>query len=115
MCEIFVKQDPSRYVQLTRRVRLNGQATSIRLEAVFWAIIDEIARHEKVTTGAFLSTLHTEILLHRGEPTNFASLLRCTCLIFLERNPELSARFANVSGLSHSGFGAAQVTKSRNV
>lgn len=85
MCEVFVKQDPRRYVQVTRRVRLNGQTTSIRIEAAFWDIISEMARRESVTTGAFLSTLHSEVLLHHGEPTNFTSLLRCTCLLFLER------------------------------
>lgn len=84
MCELFAKQDPARYVPVTRRIRLNGQSTSVRLEAAFWDILDEIAREQGESTGAFLSTLHREVLEFHGEPVNFASLLRCTCLVRLE-------------------------------
>ncbi len=84
MCELFAKQDPGRYVPVTRRIRLNGQSTSVRLEAAFWEILDDIAREQGESTGAFLSTLHREVLQFHGEPVNFASLLRCTCLRRLE-------------------------------
>ena len=82
MCRIFAGQDPSRYESDTRRLRLNGQSTSIRLENAFWAIIDEIARNERLTTPAFVSKLHAEVLELQGEPENFTSLLRCTCLVY---------------------------------
>ena len=36
MCRIFAGQDPGRYAPETRRLRLNGQSTSLRLEAAFW-------------------------------------------------------------------------------
>ncbi len=84
MCELFARQEPGRYVPVTRRIRLNGQSTSVRLEAAFWTILDEIAREQGESTGAFLSTLHNEVLEFHGEPGNFASLLRCTCLLRLE-------------------------------
>lgn len=84
MCRIFAGQDPQRYQSTTRRLRLNGQSTSIRLENSFWAILDEIAATEGVTTPAFLSRLHSEVLELHGEPVNFTSLLRCACLVFLE-------------------------------
>lgn len=84
MCQVFAGQDPERYQCSTRRLRLNGQSTSIRLEQAFWAILDEIAEGDGVTTPAFISTLHSEVLELRGEPTNFTSLLRCACLKFLE-------------------------------
>lgn len=84
MCEIFAGQDPARYESHTRHLRLNGQSTSIRLEAAFWSIIDEIAENEGTTTPQFISTLHQEVLERRGEPSNFTSLLRCACLRFLE-------------------------------
>jgi len=87
MCRIFAGQDPERYQKTTRRLRLNGQSTSIRLENSFWAILDEIAAGEGVTTPAFISRLHSEVLELRGEPTNFTSLLRCACLVFLESRP----------------------------
>lgn len=85
MCEMFAKQDPARYQPITRRLRLNGQSTSVRLEAAFWAIIDEIAADQDISVNTFLSTLHSEVLELYGEPANFTSLLRCSCLAFLEK------------------------------
>ncbi|WP_299964032.1 ribbon-helix-helix domain-containing protein [uncultured Roseobacter sp.] len=84
MCEVFAGQDPDRYASTTRRLRLNGQSTSIRLENAFWETLDELAGRDGVTTPVFISTLHAEVLEQHGEPTNFTSLLRCACLKFLE-------------------------------
>ncbi len=84
MCQIFAGQAPERYSSTTRRLRLNGQSTSIRLENAFWEVIDQIAENDGVTTPVFISTLHSEVLELRGEPENFTSLLRCACLKFLE-------------------------------
>lgn len=81
MCQIFAGQDPANYEPETRRMRLNGQSTSVRLERSFWAIIDDVAAREGMTTPAFISQLHSEVLLLRGEAPNFTSLLRCACLI----------------------------------
>ena len=92
MCQIFAGQDPERYATQTRSMRLNGQSTSIRLENAFWEIIDEIARKDNVSTPTFISTLHSEVLQLRGEPTNFTSLLRCACLKFIEVNPGTSVQ-----------------------
>ncbi|MGR3379121.1 ribbon-helix-helix domain-containing protein [Salipiger abyssi] len=92
MCQVFAGQDPQRYASETRRLRLNGQSTSIRLENAFWAILDEIAAREGVSTPAFLSTLHAEVLEQRGEPENFTSLLRCACLAFVETAPDRAQR-----------------------
>ncbi|WP_424933322.1 ribbon-helix-helix domain-containing protein [Amaricoccus macauensis] len=91
MCRMFAGQDPDRYALETRRMRLNGQSTSIRLEKSFWRIIDEIAASEGITTPAFVSKLHSEVLMLHGEPQNFTSLLRCTCLVYLENCPTLLA------------------------
>ena len=84
MCHVFASQARSRYARETRRMRLNGQSTSIRLENAFWEIIDEIAASEGVSTPAFISKLHSEVLEVQGEPENFTSLLRCACLVFIE-------------------------------
>ncbi|MEN9411007.1 MAG: hypothetical protein RL216_2981 [Pseudomonadota bacterium] len=83
MCQIFAGQDPNRYESVTRRLRLNGQSTSIRLERAFWGIIDQMAESEGSTTPAFLSKLHSEVLQQHGEARNFTSLLRCACTIHL--------------------------------
>lgn len=90
MCRIYAEQVPDRYALTTRRLRLNGQSTSIRLENTFWHILDEIATGEGMTTPAFMSKLHSEVLELHGEPANFSSVLRCTCLIYMERMPPVA-------------------------
>ncbi|MBN9672091.1 ribbon-helix-helix domain-containing protein [Roseibium aggregatum] len=91
MCQVFAGQDPERYASQTRSIRLNGQSTSIRLENAFWEILDEIATRDGVSTAVFISTLHSEVLQQRGEPSNFTSLLRCACLKFMELKAENAA------------------------
>jgi predicted DNA-binding ribbon-helix-helix protein len=90
MCRIYAEQVPNRYALTTRRLRLNGQSTSIRLENTFWHILDDIAAGEGMTTPAFMSKLHSEVLELHGEPANFSSVLRCTCLIYMERMPPVA-------------------------
>ena len=87
MCQVFAGQDPERYASYTRRLRLNGQSTSIRLENAYWQVIDKIAENDGTTTPIFISKLHSEVLELRGEPVNFTSLLRCACLKFMELSP----------------------------
>lgn len=87
MCNIFAGQDPASYAFVTRSVRLSGHATSIRLEAQFWAIIDDIAEHQGMSTPRFLNKLHDEALEMHGDIGNFTSLLRNACVIYL-RQPE---------------------------
>ena len=91
MCQIFAGQDPLRYESVTRRLRLNGQSTSIRLERAFWGILDDIAGREGLTTPAFISRLHAEVLERHGEARNFTSLLRCACTIHLGEETALRA------------------------
>jgi len=80
MCHLFASQSPDSYAFETRSIRLNGQSTSLRLEKVFWEILEDIAAGEAMTVPRFISTLHQEILLLRGEVPNFTSHLRCICL-----------------------------------
>lgn len=94
MCKIFAGQDPAGCIPTTRRVRLNGHGTSVRLEQAFWAAIDGIAAEQGMTTPAFLSKLHDEVLDIHGEVSNFTSLLRCACLIHLTGAPRLPAAVA---------------------
>ena len=81
MCHLFASQAPDSYAFETRSIRLNGQSTSLRLEKVFWAILEEIAANEGMSVPRFVSTLHQEVLLLRGEVPNFTSHLRCICVI----------------------------------
>ncbi len=80
MCHLFASQCPDCYAFETRSIRLNGQSTSLRLERVFWGILEEIAAGEGMSVPRFISTLHQEMLLLRGEVPNFTSHLRCICV-----------------------------------
>ena len=85
MCRIYAGTDPAQYEPVTRSLRLHGAVTSIRLEARFWAILDEMAGGEGATTPKFIAKLHDEVLDLHGEVQNFTSLLRVVCAVYLDR------------------------------
>ena len=82
MCEIFAGQNPKNYAFETRSVRLMGHVTSVKLETKFWEVIEDIADAQNMTQAQFLTQLYSEALEIHGEISNFASLLRCCCLMF---------------------------------
>jgi predicted DNA-binding ribbon-helix-helix protein len=83
---MFAHQPQSNYASQTRSLRIGGHSTSIRLETIFWTILEEIAAREQTSVGKFITTLHDEVLLHHGDVTNLASLLRCSCLLYASKN-----------------------------
>jgi predicted DNA-binding ribbon-helix-helix protein len=85
MCRIYAGTAPSEYEPLARSLRLHGAVTSIRLESRFWAILDEMAESEGLTTPKFIAKLHDEVLDLHGDVRNFTSLLRVVCAIYLGR------------------------------
>ena len=82
MCQLFAHQPQRDYESQTRSLRIDGHCTSIRLEMAFWDTLEEIASKQDMGLAKFLSCLHSEVLDHCGEVHNFASLLRCSCLIY---------------------------------
>jgi predicted DNA-binding ribbon-helix-helix protein len=87
MCDIFSKQPQENYQTVARSIRIDGHATSIKLEASFWQILEEIAAKQEMTLPRFISYIYKEALQHNGEISNFTSLLRCACLVYL-RQPD---------------------------
>ncbi|MEZ5898827.1 MAG: ribbon-helix-helix domain-containing protein [Hyphomicrobium sp.] len=83
MCRILSSQPASAFAYQTRSVRLGGHATSIKLEAAFWEILEEIAAELNKPLGRFLTELHDEVIYISGDTHNFTSLLRCACLTYL--------------------------------
>ena len=83
MCEIYAGQNPDRYRPVNRSIRIGGHSTSIQLEAAFWLLIDEIAESQQMSTARFLSELYDEALELNGTISNFTSLLRTSCLIYV--------------------------------
>ncbi|NIP26226.1 MAG: hypothetical protein GWO38_20990 [Phycisphaerae bacterium] len=106
MCHIFAGQNPENYAFETRSIRLMGHTTSIRLESKFWEVLEKISASQNLTMAKFVSQLYEEALDIHGEITNFASLLRCCCINFLE--PEFNhSQLVEESGARSSGFAAS--------
>jgi predicted DNA-binding ribbon-helix-helix protein len=84
MCGMYVNADPILYESRTRSLRIHGVITTVRLENLFWDVLQEIAARENMTTSQFAVKLYDELIALRGEPpTNFASFLRVCCLRYL--------------------------------
>ena len=99
MSRIRTGHGPDDCACVARSLRLAGYATSIRLEAAFWDILDEIAAAGGTTTPRYLDTLYEEALARDGEIPNFTALLRVTCTRYLR---------ASASGAPASGATPAQ-------
>ena len=68
---------------LSRSVRLNGFATCLRLEAIYWMVLERIARANRCTVNAVLSHVDREVHLRHGGVRNFSGLVRVICVVFL--------------------------------
>lgn len=80
MCEVFISADPQSYEGRTRSVRLHGVVTSIRLENLFWQVLEEIAGRDDMGVVQLIEKLYDELVVARGEVGNFASFLRVSAL-----------------------------------
>jgi predicted DNA-binding ribbon-helix-helix protein len=80
MCEIFISADPASYESRTRSVRLHGVATSIRLEHLYWDVLEEIARRDNMSVVHLIERLYDELVEARGAVGNFTSFLRVCAL-----------------------------------
>ena len=99
MCEIYAGQNPANYEKVTRSIRLDGLSTSICLERRFWETLDELAAEQDMTAPRLISLLHDEVIERRGEVSNFTSMLRVCCLIFIENQnkPDMQEIMDNVA------------------
>jgi len=68
-----------------RSVRINGLATCIRLEEIYWTIIDMLAKQESITVGKLLSKWAIEIDLRSDVVRNFTGYVRVICIVQLVR------------------------------
>ena len=49
MCQIFINADPQLYASRSRSIRLHGVATSLRLENLFWQVLEEIGQRDALS------------------------------------------------------------------
>ncbi|MFS0826121.1 ribbon-helix-helix domain-containing protein [Pseudomonas phoenicis] len=73
---------------VSRSVRLNGFSTCLRLERVYWGILDRIAEANRCSVSAVLSYLDREVHLRHGGVRNFSGLVRVVCVAWLLDPPD---------------------------
>ena len=83
MCQLFVDAELSMWVSRLRSVRLHGFSTSVRLENIYWRLLEEIAGRDGLSLNEILARLYEELLEKQGEVENFASFLRVCCARYL--------------------------------
>jgi len=72
---------------VSRSVRLNGFATCLRLEDVYWQILQHIAQANQCSVSAVLSYIAREVHLRHGGVRNFSGLVRVICVAWLRDPP----------------------------
>jgi predicted DNA-binding ribbon-helix-helix protein len=107
MCNLYSGMPSGDYEGETRSVRLGGHSTSIRIEVMFWNVLEDIAASQGMTLPRLVTLLYDEVLALHGEARNFASLLRCACLRHLEMKVTMAS--------SHRADGCALAGERRPV
>lgn len=83
MCKIFVNADPQLYSLRPRSLRLHGAVTSLRLEALYWQVLEDIAQRDGMRLNELITRLHDEVVQAHGAVDNFTSFLRVSCMRYL--------------------------------
>lgn len=68
---------------LSRSVRLNGFATCLRLEEIYWEVLSDISRINDCSINTLLSYIDREVHLRHGGVKNFSGLIRVVCVMHL--------------------------------
>lgn len=66
---------------LSRSIRLNGFATCLRLEQVYWNILGGMAEDNHCSVSTLLSHVDREVHLRYGGVKNFSALVRVVCVM----------------------------------
>ena len=83
MCQLFINADSRLWMSRTKSLRIDGVVTSIRLEAFFWDILEEVAFRDQMTTNQMITKLYLESLDADHDIGNFTSFLRVCCSRYL--------------------------------
>ncbi len=125
MCEIFISADPASYESRTRSVRLHGVVTSIRLENLYWDVLEQIARRDAMSVVQLIEKLYDELVEARGGVGNFTSFLRVSALRYealvaqgrIPADLRVPIRSLDPGAVLHElpqGWGAQEATLSTN-
>lgn len=61
---------------ISRNLTVNGRRTSLRLEPLFWQMLEDIAKREEVLLSELVSAVESRLLATTGEVGNLHSSLR---------------------------------------
>ena len=84
MCRVFVGADSRLWESQTRSLRMDGMVTSVRLENMFWTVLEDIAAEEGLNVPQLMHQLYNESLDAGHDLGNFTSFLRVCCLRFID-------------------------------
>lgn len=84
MCRVFIGADPQLWESQTRSIRMDGMVTSVRLENMFWTVLEEIAARDDMNVPQLLHQLYNESIDEGHDLGNFTSFLRVCCLRFID-------------------------------
>lgn len=79
MCELFIKADPEQWQSRSHSLRIDGVATSIRIENHFWDTLAEIGLRDGMTVAQLITRLWHEAMDADHDLGNFTSFLRVCC------------------------------------
>lgn len=83
MCQLFINADPQLWKSTSRSLRIDGMATSIRMETGFWTLLEEIARRDGMNVPQLITQLYHESIDAGHDLCNFTSFLRVCALRYL--------------------------------
>ena len=72
----------SEFAPQKRGFRIHGHSTTIRLEAAFWHVLDDMGRELGMDMPVLIETIHDQCLVANDK--NLASCLRVICLKYTE-------------------------------
>ena len=79
MCELFIKADATQWQSRAHSLRIDGVATSIRIENHFWQTLTEIGARDGMSVAQLITKLWHEAMDADHDLGNFTSFLRVCC------------------------------------
>lgn len=76
MCKLFIGANPDLWHSRTHSLRIDGVATSIRMEEFFWSVLQRVATRDYLTINQLITRLYHESLDADHDVGNFTSFLR---------------------------------------
>lgn len=113
MCKLFINADADLWRTRLKSVRLNGFSTSVRLENLYWRVLEEIAARDGMSLGQLLARLHGELIETHGDGENFASFLRVCCgrYLMLQLAGEVPRELGSIRELDADGILAREAQR----